>query len=262
MNKYALSLALVGIVILQACNQQGSEGGESPAAAAPPAALETTEQRLSYSIAYSLGQRMAADGMPLDNDAFALGVRDALEGGESRLTMEEMHEEMRTYQEQAMAEQEAAQAALADANAAASAAFLEENAAREGVTVTDSGLQYEILEAGDGPKPGPGDTVEVHYRGTLIDGTEFDSSYTRGDPVTFGVGQVIPGWTEALQLMSVGSRWKLAIPSDLAYGPAGAGQVIGPNAALVFEVELLSIPSQGGEETPDDEAEAAGADEA
>ena len=112
------------------------------------------------------------------------------------------------------------------------------------MTVTESGLQYEILEEGDGPKPGPEDTVEVHYRGTLVDGTEFDSSYGRGQTVTFGVGQVIAGWTEALQLMPVGSKWKLAIPPELGYGAGGAGQMIGPNAALVFEVELIAIPSR------------------
>ena len=151
---------------------------------------------------------------------------------------------VQAYQEKVAAEQQAAQAELATANAAAAEAFLAENAAREGVTVTESGLQYEILEAGEGPKPGAEDTVEVHYRGTLVDGTEFDSSYARGQTVTFGVGQVIAGWTEALQLMPQGSKWKLAIPSDLAYGAGGAGQLIGPNAALIFEVELVSIPSQ------------------
>jgi len=252
MNKSALPLALVAAIALQACNQQppgsGENTGESSAQVAQSGAPETTEQRLSYSVAYSLGQRMSADDMPLDNAAFAQGINDALTGAEPRMTMEEMHQEMRAYQEQAMAEREAAQAAMADANAAAGSAFLEQNAAREEVVVTESGLQYEVLEAGDGPRPGPGDTVEVHYRGTLVDGTEFDSSYARGEPVTFGVGQVIPGWTEALQLMPVGSHWKLAIPSDLAYGPGGAGQVIGPNAALMFEVELLSIPSLGDEE--------------
>ncbi len=121
--------------------------------------------------------------------------------------------------------------------------------------MTDTGLQYEILETGEGPIPGPDDTVEVNYRGTLIDGTEFDSSYKRGQTVTFGVGQVIAGWTEALQKMPVGSKWRLTIPAELAYGAGGAGQVIGPNAALVFEVELVSIQSQ--QEGGSDEGEAA-----
>lgn len=244
MKKYALPLALVGAVALQACNQQTPATVE-PAAQAPAAtALESTEQRLSYGIAFSLGQRMKADNVPMDADAFSAGLRDALSGAEPRLTQEEISAEMQAYQEKAAAEQQAAQAAQAEVNAAAAAAFLAENGAKEGVITTESGLQYEIVEAGDGPIPGPEDTVEVHYRGTLADGTEFDSSYTRGETVTFGVGQVIPGWTEALQLMPVGSKWKLVIPPELGYGPGGAGQAIGPNAALVFDVELIAIPSQ------------------
>jgi FKBP-type peptidyl-prolyl cis-trans isomerase len=194
--------------------------------------------------------------VPMDVDAFTAGLRDALTGAQPRLTQEEIGAEMQAYQEQAMAEQQAAQAALAEANAAAAAAFLEENATREGVVVTDSGLQYEVIEAGEGPVPGPDDTVEVHYSGTLIDGTEFDSSYARGETVTFGVGQVIPGWTEALQLMPVGSKWKLVIPPELGYGAGGAGQAIGPNAALVFDVELISIPSQAEEAEAEAEADA------
>lgn len=246
MNNYLLPLVLASVFALQACNQQPQAGKDSAEAGQEPAAasLETTEQRLSYSIAYSVGSRMGADDIPLDSDAFIQGVSDALEGIEPRLTPEEMQAEMQAYQDTAMAEREAAQAALAAANEAASAAYLEENAAREDVLVTESGLQYEVIEAGDGPMPGPQDTVEVHYRGTLVDGTVFDSSYERGEPVTFGVSQVIPGWTEALQMMPVGAKWKIVVPSELAYGSGGAGQVIGPNAALVFEVELLSIPGQ------------------
>ena len=259
MKKYALPLALAGVVALQACNQQSSSTDDTAAAPAAPAAaqLETTEQRLSYGIAYTLGQRMSVDNVPMDVDAFSAGLRDALEGAEPRLSQEEIGAEMQAYQEKAAAEQQVAQAALAEANEAAALAFLAENAAREGVVVTDSGLQYEIVEAGDGPIPGPEDTVEVHYRGTLVDGTEFDSSYTRGETVTFGVGQVIPGWTEALQLMPVGSKWKLVIPSELGYGAGGAGQVIGPNAVLVFDVELIGIPSQAEAEVEEVEAEEA-----
>ena len=255
MKKYALPLALVSVMGLQACTQQ-SPGDAAAPAAATEVVLETTEQRLSYGIAYGLGQRMAADAVPMDVDAFSAGLRDAVSGREPRMTQEEIAAEMQAYQEQAVAEQQAAQAQLAEANAAAAATFLQENGAREGVVTTDSGLQYEVLEAGEGPTPGPEDSVEVHYRGTLIDGTEFDSSYSRGETVTFGVGQVIAGWTEALQLMPVGSKWKLVIPPELGYGAGGAGQVIGPNAALVFEVELIDIPSQAAEEAPADEAAA------
>jgi FKBP-type peptidyl-prolyl cis-trans isomerase len=258
MKKYALPLAMLGIVSLQACNQQTPTSEEAPAQKSEAAAevtLDTPAERLSYGIAYGLGKRMANDGVPMDADAFSTGLRDALAGAEPRLTQEEIQAEMQAYQEKAAAEQAEVQAELADANLAASEAFLAENASREGVTVTDSGLQYEILEEGDGAIPGPDATVEVHYRGTLVDGTEFDSSYKRGEPVTFGVGQVIAGWTEALQLMPVGSKWKLVIPPELGYGAGGAGQVIGPNAALIFEVELLSIPSEGDSEEAAGEGE-------
>lgn len=255
MKTYLLPLALLGVVALQACDQQQSTAPAENAAAEAPApaaadALTSTEQRLSYGIAFGLGQRMKADGVPLDAASFSLGLEDALAGKDSRMTQEEIAAEMQAYQEKAAAENEAAQAALGEANLAASTAFLAENAAREGVVTTESGLQYEVITEGTGPKPTADDTVEVHYRGTLTDGTEFDSSYSRGETVTFGVGQVIPGWTEALQLMPVGSKWKLAIPSDLAYGAGGAGQVIGPNAALVFEVELIGIPDEESTEAP------------
>ena len=245
MNKYALPLALVGLLGLQACNQQtATTGGEEPAAAASTeatVALETSEQRLSYGIAFGLGSRMLSDAVPMDVDAFTAGLRDALEQKEPRLTEEEIQAEMQAYQQKMLAEQEARQQELGAANAEASAQYLADNAKREGVIATESGLQYEVIEQGDGPKPGPDDTVEVHYRGTLLDGTEFDSSYARGETVSFGVGQVIAGWTEALQLMPVGSKFKLHIPPELAYGAGGAGQMIGPNAALVFDVELVAI---------------------
>lgn len=257
MKKYALPLALVGMFSLQACNEQ-TAGTDSAATPAAPAAvsLESSEQRLSYGIAFGLGQRMAEDGMPMDIEAFIAGYRDGATGEAGKMTQEEIAAEMQAYQEKMVAEQQETQAAMAEANLAAATAFLEENKAREGVVVTDTGLQYEVLQAGEGASPGPDDTVEVHYRGTLVDGTEFDSSYARGETVTFGVGQVIPGWTEALQLMTVGSKYQLAIPPELGYGAGGAGQMIGPNAALIFEVELIGIPSQAeGEEAAEAAAE-------
>jgi FKBP-type peptidyl-prolyl cis-trans isomerase len=231
--------ALFAVLALSACNQQASNDS-----AEAELTLDTQQERLSYGVALGLGRNMSRDGLEVDVDAFAAGLSDAISGAQQRLSDEEIQAEMVAFQERLNAEREATASAAADANAAASAAFLEENAAREGVVTTESGLQYEVVEEGEGAKPGPGDSVQVHYRGTLIDGTEFDSSYARGEPVTFGVGQVIAGWTEALQLMSVGSKYKLFIPSDLAYGSGGAGDRIGPNAALVFEVELLDIPSQ------------------
>lgn len=252
MKKYALPLAVAALVSLQACNQKATTSGDSDTDASAEVTLETTEQRLSYGIAYGLGQRMSQDGVPMDIAAFSAGFSDGATGAEGRMSQEEIQAEMQAYQEKMMAEQQAAQAKLGEANMAAATAFLEENKAREGVVVTESGLQYEVIEEGEGAKPGPDDTVEVHYRGTLIDGTEFDSSYGRGQTVTFGVGQVIAGWTEALQLMNVGSKYKLVIPPDLGYGAGGAGQMIGPNAALIFDVELVSIPSQ--EEGSEDES--------
>ena len=220
---------------LIACQEQAKE----PA----PVTLDTPEKRLSYGIALRMSERMVADGMVMDVDAYALGMRDAFEGAEARLTDEEINAEMMAFQEKVEAEREAAQAQVSEGNAEAGAAFLAENAQREGIIVTESGLQYEVVTAGEGASPGRDDEVEVHYRGTLIDGTVFDSSYDRGQTVTFGVSQVIPGWTEALQLMKEGAKYNLYIPSDLAYGPGGAGQVIGPNSTLIFEVELIKVLS-------------------
>lgn len=231
------AVALCALVALAACQQQSP-----PELAA--VALDTPEQRLSYGVALGLGRNMANDGMTIDVDAFAAGLRDALSGAAQKLSDEDIQAEMVAFQQRIDAEREANSQALGQANAAAATVFLTENGAREGVLTTPSGLQYEVLEAGAGASPGADDRVQVHYRGTLLDGTEFDSSYARGEPVVFGVGQVISGWTEALQLMQVGAKYKLFIPSDLAYGAGGAGDLIGPNAALIFEVELLDIPSQ------------------
>jgi len=259
MNRFLIPFAASAIALgLQACNQ-ASEPSADAAASESSTALDNPSARLSYGVALGLGRNMASDGMDIDVDAFALGLRDAFSGAEPRLTQEEIQAEMVAFQEKVNAERQAEQQQLAASNAAAAEEFLAENAEREGVVVTDSGLQYEVLEQGEGAVPGPEDTVEVHYRGTLLDGTEFDSSYRRGQTVTFGVGQVIAGWTEALQLMPTGSKWKLYIPPELAYGSGGAGQVIGPNAALTFEVELLGIPSQAQAESEDggESAEAA-----
>ena len=228
-----LLIAPVFASALIACQEQAKE----PA----PVTLDTPEKRLSYGIALRMSERMVADGMVMDVDAYALGMRDAFEGAEARLTDEEISAEMVAFQGKLEAEREAEQAVVAGGNAEAGAAFLAENAQREGVVVTESGLQYEVVTAGEGQSPSPEDQVEVHYRGTLIDGTVFDSSYDRGQTVTFGVTQVIPGWTEALQLMKEGAKYNLYIPSELAYGAGGAGQVIGPNSTLIFEVELIAI---------------------
>jgi FKBP-type peptidyl-prolyl cis-trans isomerase FkpA/FKBP-type peptidyl-prolyl cis-trans isomerase FklB len=169
-----------------------------------------------------------------------LALRDVRDGVDSRLTEEEKATVMQTFQEQAMAKREAEQKALSEKNIAEGTAYLEANKAKEGVTVTESGLQYRVITEGTGVVPTATDSVSVHYSGKLLDGTEFDSSIARGEPVTFDVTGVIAGWTEALQLMPKGSKWELVIPSDLAYGPGGNGP-IPPNSVLVFEVELLEV---------------------
>ena len=228
---FLMAPVLVGA--MSACQEQAKEP--------EPMTLDTPEKRLSYGIALRMGERMAADGMTMDVDAYAMGMRDAFDGAEPRLSEEEITAEMMAFQEKMQAERDGEQATVAAGNQEAGAAFLAENAQRDGVMVTESGLQYEVVEAGSGASPGVDDQVEVHYRGTLIDGTVFDSSYDRGQTVTFGVTQVIAGWTEALQLMQEGATYKLYIPSDLAYGAGGAGQIIGPNATLIFDVELVAI---------------------
>lgn len=228
---FLMAPLLVGA--MSACQEQAKEP--------EPMTLDTPEKRLSYGIALRMGERMAADGMTMDVDAYAMGMRDAFDGAEPQLSEEEITAEMMAFQEKMQAERDGEQATAAAGNQEAGAAFLAENAQRDGVMVTESGLQYEVVEAGSGASPGVDDQVEVHYRGTLIDGTVFDSSYDRGQTVTFGVTQVIAGWTEALQLMQEGATYKLYIPSDLAYGAGGAGQIIGPNATLIFDVELVAI---------------------
>ena len=209
----------------------------APFAAAAP---ETDEQRLAYSLGVTLGESMQADIEDLDLDAFTDGMRDVFDGNELAMNEEEMMEALMAFQERSMEAREQQAAELAQMNLEEGQDFLAENAERDEVEVTESGLQYEVIESGDGATPGPEDTVEVNYEGMLLDGTVFDSSFERGEPVSFQVNQVIEGWQEALQLMSVGDSWMLYIPADLAYGERGQGP-IGPNEMLTFRVELLGI---------------------
>ncbi len=199
--------------------------------------LETLNQRLSYIVGENMATQLKNDGIELDTDALVMAVSDVLAGKASSLSDED---KQATIQEmQALSQSK--QAESATQNKAAGEAYLADNANKEGVTTTASGLQYKVLTAGDGAQPTADDQVKVHYKGTLTDGTVFDSSYDRGEPIVFPVTGVIPGWVEALQLMKVGDKFELAIPSDLAYGPNGSGPVIGPDATLIFEVELLGI---------------------
>ena len=210
------------------------------AAGALAAELETEAQKLGYVFGMEIGGQLKQGGAEVDIDTLVEALRAAYTGGELALTPEQAVEIRDAYISKRRAEAEKAQADLAANNAAKGDQFLLENAQRDGVQVTESGLQYEVITMGDGPKPSATDTVTVHYRGTLLDGSEFDSSYSRNQEATFGLNQVIPGWTEGLQLMPVGSTFKFFIPANLAYGPNGP-PTIGPNATLIFDVELLGI---------------------
>ena len=222
-------------VLVSACNS-----ATTPAETAP-AALDTDAQKFGYAIGVDLGTSLAPVKTDVDIAALKAGLDDAFNGREPKLDEAARDAVKNTVAQAMQARQASERAQAAQAATAKGEAFLKENAAREGVTTTESGLQYEVLAAGDGAKPTAADSVTVHYKGTLIDGTEFDSSYARGEPVSFPLANVIPGWTEGVQLMSPGAKYKFVIPSALAYGERGAGNRIGPNETLVFEVELLSI---------------------
>lgn len=198
----------------------------------------TIELRASYGVGRQMGEQLASNPFEgVDAEAVAQGVLDALHGKDSQVARPELEEAFRTIgtrMQEKMEQQAKAQAKVGEA-------FLAANAKKDGITITASGLQYEVITAGTGEKPTAKSRVKTHYHGTLIDGTVFDSSYNRGEPIDFAVGGVIAGWTEALQLMPVGSKWRLYIPHNLAYGERGAGASIPPYSALVFDVELLEI---------------------
>lgn len=198
--------------------------------------------KLSYALGMSMGHNFKGTGIKTLNSAdFAAGVASVYDGVKLEMTFDEAKRIVNEYFAKLEAEMQAEAAKQGEVNRKNGKAFLTENAKREGIKVTESGLQYEVLESGKGDSPKASDNVEVHYTGKLIDGTVFDSSVERGVPASFGVTQVIPGWVEALQLMHEGDKWRLYIPSDLAYGPNGAGGVIGPNMTLIFDVELLRV---------------------
>ncbi len=204
--------------------------------------LKDTKDKVSYSIGLNIGFNLGKQKIPINVDAFAMGIRDAL-AGKPQMTENEVKETMTAFEKEMMDKQKSA----ADKNASEGEKFLTENKKKDGVKATASGLQYKVLKEGSGAKPGASDTVTVNYRGTLIDGTEFDSSYKRGEPATFPLQGVIKGWTEALQLMKKGSKYQLFIPPNLAYGERAMPPDIGANSTLIFEVELMDIkPSAGG----------------
>ena len=205
--------------------------------------MDTKEfDRLSYALGLSMGHNFRGSGIDKINvQDFADGVAAVYYGEAPKMNIEDAKKVINEFFTALQEKQQQEAAAMADVNAKAGEQFLAENGKRVEVKTTPSGLQYEVLEEGTGVQPTAGDRVTVHYTGKLIDGTVFDSSVDRGEPATFGVTQVIPGWVEALQMMKAGSKWRLFIPSALAYGPQGAGGIIGPNQTLIFDVELISV---------------------
>jgi FKBP-type peptidyl-prolyl cis-trans isomerase len=240
--KRIIAIVLFGLITLPL-----AVSGEDSAADRP---LETNKDKVSYSIGLDLGKYLSNMKGKIDYELLKHGIDDGFNGAEPRLSQEEITSAQEEFAAALQAEQEAELEEMKQKNSAAGQAYLEENRSKEGVVTTDSGLQYEVMVKGEGQTPTPEDTVKVDYVGTLIDGTEFDSSITRGEPVTFPVGQVIPGWTEILQLMPVGSKYRVTIPTNLAYGEAGAPPVIEPNSVLIFDIELLSIEELPAEEAP------------
>lgn len=253
MKLNSLALLTASTLFLAACgNDQKAETttaetpetvteSTSPTAAETNPALQSIDQKLSYIVGINLAGQFKNDEISLDLKAFQMAVEDIKNGTESRLSEEVIKQTIATMQQQSQAKQQLAQQAISEKNKAEGLAYLEANAKKEGVVVTESGLQYKEVVSGEGEIPTDDKTVVVHYKGTLIDGTVFDSSYDRGQPAEFPVTGVIKGWVEALQLMNVGDKFELTIPSDLAYGPRGSGPVIGADATLLFEVELIEI---------------------
>lgn len=203
--------------------------------------IKTDKEKLSYSLGYDLGQEMKKIDVSIDDATFFKGFKDSLSGAKPALTEKEMVDTMQAFQADMQKKQQEKMKVVAEKNKKDAEAFLAQNKTKEGVKTTASGLQYKVVKEGTGESPKITDTVEVNYKGTLLDGTEFDSSYKRGQPAVFPIRGVIPGWTEALQLMKPGAKFQLFIPPALAYGERPAGPVIGPNSLLIFEVELLAI---------------------
>ena len=232
-------------------NGDGGDSGAEDDAAQSGDAFANDDEKRSYALGMDIGNSLQELPVELNVDMLAQGVRDTIEGNDTRLSQEELDSVMQGFVKDMEAAQQDQAQEQARSNQDKGEQFLAENKDKEGVETTDSGLQYKVLEEGDGPTPSKSDSVTVHYTGELIDGTVFDSSRERGEPVTFPVDAVIPGWTEALQLMKEGAKYELYIPADLAYGERGAGAQIGPNETLIFDVELIEVDDGGSGEGSD-----------
>lgn len=261
----AVNILAAGMLL----GSQYSHGQQTPAAKPPaapaaktrravlaaktpaPLALTTQKDKFSYALGMNLGTSLHRQSVPVDPNILLRGLKDSLAGGKTLLTEDQAKAALTEVQNEMRKKQQEQMQAAGEANKKEGEAFLAANKGKDGVVTLPSGLQYKVLTQGTGPKPAAADTVVCNYRGTLINGTEFDSSYKRGQPATFPVSGVIKGWTEALPLMPVGSKWQLFIPAELAYGERAPGPEIGPNATLIFEVELLSI--QDKSQTKSDE---------
>jgi FKBP-type peptidyl-prolyl cis-trans isomerase len=228
-----IAMACFGLFSVQACSQSSEKGA--------PMELKTQKDKASYSIGVSIGKNLKDQKVEINTDILVKGLLDAYTGAKTQLTEKEMGDVLTQFQQEIMAKAQEEAAKKGGENKSKGEKFLADNKNKPGVKTTPSGLQYTVISEGTGPKPTASSTVKVHYTGKLIDGTTFDSSVDRGEPIEFPLNGVIKGWTEGVQLMSKGSKYKFFIPSDLAYGDRGAGNAIGPNETLVFEVELLDI---------------------
>jgi FKBP-type peptidyl-prolyl cis-trans isomerase FklB len=246
----SILILVAAITLFVSSCQQAKEQNAKPAEKKEitKADLKTEDDNISYSLGFSMGSRFIRDGLEINLEIFQEGMKDGFTGSKQVLTEEEMQKTMMALQQKMMAKRQTEHMKemeerknLGEANKEKGEKFLEANKAKEGVITLESGLQYKILRKGTGTSPKATDTVKCHYKGTTIDGEEFDSSYKRGEPATFALNRVIKGWTEGLQLMKEGGKWEFFIPPELAYGERGSGPDIGPNEVLIFEVELLGI---------------------
>lgn len=228
MNSWIVGLIVLGLSGSQQATQQKT-------------VLKTQKEKVSYSIGLDIGRNFKQQSIDINPDLLTKGIKDALSGATPALTDDEMREVMTTFQTEMMAKMAENSKKAGEKNKKDGEAFLAENKKKQGVVTLPSGLQYKILVDGKGRKPALKDTVTAHYRGTLLDGTEFDSSYKQGEPTTFAVSRMIKGWTEVLPMMRVGSKWQVYVPANLAYGDRAASQEIGPNSTLIFEIELIAV---------------------
>ncbi len=239
MKQLKLVVMFVGILLLVGLGCQTGNAGET---GDKKVSFDTEKAKVSYSIGFNMGQNFRSIKDEIDMTVLMQAMKDGIAGDDkAQMTQENMQKVLAEFQKKTRELYDQKRKASGEKNKVDGEAFIKENAKKQGVVSTASGLQYKVITQGTGPTPKATDTVKVHYRGTLLDGTEFDNSYKRGQPATFALNRVIPAWTEGVQLMKVGSKYMIFTPANLAYGERGAGQIIGPNAALIFEVELLGI---------------------